>query len=445
MTEKSEAASNDEEISTTENNGSDRNKTSKHWLSRIFNVAAPMAAGLGVGLAIKSCVVASLCTVGAPAMVTAVVASASAGLLTGLLKEGWKYNSEQKEDPTAKFFTKKRLSRLFTSMAIAGVAGSFSFVFADEIKDAAGFVYDKVGGLFGGAALAPLESSVVETPLQEDTGPSESVVLEEAAEIPVIPVQIVESDIYAVEKGDNLWTIVKEHYGLTNDADIQRYTDGVAAGNNLTSGTAASHLALDDQITLMPAEILENHNQLALDWTALDAETKGNLSQNTVSSHVPIKPAVLVVSDVNEAVSFPTEGVEEIQEIEPVVIQALEPVKPILKDVGLIQSLERPESVTSDFNKTQILDTYTEPMGIWEENTEFADNKALDTPTEPMGIWEDKPELAADINQDNNEGAVCSPVIQGADIGFVCAMDHGNLAIIEGDSIIIQPALFSPR
>lgn len=93
---------------------------------------------------------------------------------------------------------------------------------------------------------------------------------------------------HEVRPGENLWNIVKTHYGLTGNAAIQRMVDAVAVANELAQGTAANNVGIGDQIVLPPRETIEGHTKLALDWRALDAETAARRMASGVRSFAPV-------------------------------------------------------------------------------------------------------------------------------------------------------------
>ncbi|HEU4838768.1 MAG TPA: LysM peptidoglycan-binding domain-containing protein [Micavibrio sp.] len=81
---------------------------------------------------------------------------------------------------------------------------------------------------------------------------------------------------YIVERGDSLWKIAKEYYGLNKPAEIQRTVDYIASVNGLDEGTAANHIKTGQAIQL-PDSPLAPEGTKRLDWEALDAETKKGL------------------------------------------------------------------------------------------------------------------------------------------------------------------------
>jgi LysM repeat protein len=79
---------------------------------------------------------------------------------------------------------------------------------------------------------------------------------------------------YTVERGDNLWKITREHYGLTDNAAIMRAVEHVANANELTGGTDANHIDIGQVLHLPAATSLSGDPATALNWAALDHETK---------------------------------------------------------------------------------------------------------------------------------------------------------------------------
>lgn len=81
---------------------------------------------------------------------------------------------------------------------------------------------------------------------------------------------------YTVERGDNLWNIAREQYGLTKPRDIQRAVDYIAQLNNMGTGTNANRLSIGQELQL-PTSPTPPAQTPSLNWQALDAETRGNL------------------------------------------------------------------------------------------------------------------------------------------------------------------------
>jgi len=97
---------------------------------------------------------------------------------------------------------------------------------------------------------------------------------QEAARIAALPKP------HTVANGENLWNIVKAHYNLSSNADIQRYVDGVALANDLGNGTAANNIAPGKVLQLPNADTLKDHVKLGLNWKALDAQTAARLAMH---------------------------------------------------------------------------------------------------------------------------------------------------------------------
>jgi len=93
----------------------------------------------------------------------------------------------------------------------------------------------------------------------------------------VLPFEVVET--HTVSRGDNLWNIVKDHYGLTSNADIRQYVDDVAQANGM-SGTEANNIDIGDDIMLPAASTLGINTELAMDWRGMDAETAARMQDS---------------------------------------------------------------------------------------------------------------------------------------------------------------------
>lgn len=81
---------------------------------------------------------------------------------------------------------------------------------------------------------------------------------------------------YTVERGDNLWNIAREQYGLTKPRDIQRAVDYIAQLNNMGEGTNANRISIGQELQL-PTSPTPPAQTPSLDWQALDADTRGTL------------------------------------------------------------------------------------------------------------------------------------------------------------------------
>lgn len=78
---------------------------------------------------------------------------------------------------------------------------------------------------------------------------------------------------YEVKKGDSLWKIAKEHYGLTDNKAIQDAVDKIAFASGKGQGTDANRIHPGETLRL-PDSPVKGENDSTLDWKALDAETK---------------------------------------------------------------------------------------------------------------------------------------------------------------------------
>lgn len=129
------------------------------------------------------------------------------------------------------------------------------------------------------ARLAQEEATRIAGQLAAENAPepetAPEVVTPQAPVAEVVPAEVAPpaAALYEVKNGDNLWNIVRDHYGLKGNAAIQRFVDAVAVANDLGQGTAANNIGLGDQITLPPREAIQGYTALALDWKALDAQT----------------------------------------------------------------------------------------------------------------------------------------------------------------------------
>jgi hypothetical protein len=101
-----------------------------------------------------------------------------------------------------------------------------------------------------------------------------------------IPFEVVE--IHTVSRGENLWNIVKDHYGLTSNQEIRQYVDAVAQANEMTS-TMANNVDIGNEVLLPAASTLGHNTELALDWRAMDAETAARL-QETFQTNASFSP-----------------------------------------------------------------------------------------------------------------------------------------------------------
>ena len=77
---------------------------------------------------------------------------------------------------------------------------------------------------------------------------------------------------YTVRRGDNLWNIAREQYGLKNYKDIMQAVEHIAARNNLEQGTQANRINPGQELRLPTADEIRNPVQKGLDWAALDSD-----------------------------------------------------------------------------------------------------------------------------------------------------------------------------
>lgn len=76
---------------------------------------------------------------------------------------------------------------------------------------------------------------------------------------------------YEVQRGDSLWKIAKEHWGLESDAEITKAVESIARENGLAQGTDANHIDIGQVLKLPDNPFKQGEN---LDWAALDQDTK---------------------------------------------------------------------------------------------------------------------------------------------------------------------------
>lgn len=123
------------------------------------------------------------------------------------------------------------------------------------------------------AEAEPDHTPEPEIPAEEDVVAEAAPALEEAAPPP-------DHTEYEVARGDNLWKIAKEHYGLTDNKDIQAAVDKIAFENDMGEGTNANRIQ-PGQILRLPDDPVKGPNDPSLDWRALDAEVKaGQIFRN---------------------------------------------------------------------------------------------------------------------------------------------------------------------
>jgi LysM repeat protein len=101
---------------------------------------------------------------------------------------------------------------------------------------------------------------------------------------------------YDVKKGDSLWKIAKEHYGLTDDKAIQDAVDKIAFTNGKGQGTDANRIHPGETLRI-PDSPVKGENDSTLNWKALDAEVKagtvfrqhfGNAAHAVTPENVPV-------------------------------------------------------------------------------------------------------------------------------------------------------------
>jgi nucleoid-associated protein YgaU len=91
-----------------------------------------------------------------------------------------------------------------------------------------------------------------------------------------------EAEPYIVQSGDNLWKIAQSEYGLTSYKDIMRTVEHIAHKNGLENGVDANHIKPGDPLVMPTAEDIAGPAPTAepakpaLDWEALDADTRRN-------------------------------------------------------------------------------------------------------------------------------------------------------------------------
>ena len=83
------------------------------------------------------------------------------------------------------------------------------------------------------------------------------------------------SSEYIVERGDTLWKLAREYYGLKKPAEIQRTVDYLASVNGMGEGTAANHLKIGQSLRLPDSPVVPEDTK-HLNWEAIDTETKKN-------------------------------------------------------------------------------------------------------------------------------------------------------------------------
>ncbi len=80
---------------------------------------------------------------------------------------------------------------------------------------------------------------------------------------------------YTVARGDNLWKIAQEFYGLEKNADIQKAVETIARANGLSEGANANHIDIGQVLKLPDSPTSEGPD---LDWAALDRDSRTGIS-----------------------------------------------------------------------------------------------------------------------------------------------------------------------
>ncbi len=123
--------------------------------------------------------------------------------------------------------------------------------------------------------------------------PSDRRTKDDAVEIAPVKTEAQKPDDFTnrtIEKGDSLWKIAKEFYGLENPKDVMRAVDHIARLNGMGDGTKANHLSIG-QVIKLPDSPAAPQGTPQLDWAALDMETKSGLSgkfANAVANKVDV-------------------------------------------------------------------------------------------------------------------------------------------------------------
>lgn len=114
--------------------------------------------------------------------------------------------------------------------------------------------------------------------------------IEEAHAVTATPSPVVPSaevTEYEVKRGDNLWNIAEDHYGLKSAKDIQSAVETIAAANNMSDGVQANSLSVG-QVIQLPESPAPVPGQAKLDWAALDGAS---------ASGTPATASAVVSSD----------------------------------------------------------------------------------------------------------------------------------------------------
>lgn len=121
-----------------------------------------------------------------------------------------------------------------------------------------------------------------EEPKQEEPAVAEAPPAEPEEEVTELEPIEVEADApdftnRTIGKGDSLWKIAKEFYGLENPKDVMRAVDHIARLNGMGDGTKANHLSIG-QVIKLPDSPVAPEGTPRLDWAALDKEKRSGLS-----------------------------------------------------------------------------------------------------------------------------------------------------------------------
>lgn len=133
------------------------------FLSRAFYAAISIGTGMSIGFAAKTCATALLCTAGAPATTTAIVAAASAGLLVGTFHAYRGYRREKQIFRDTKFFSRQTLATTMTHAALASAASMVGLHYGDNIKEYVAELSGAAAEYLGFAPEAPLPAPEITT------------------------------------------------------------------------------------------------------------------------------------------------------------------------------------------------------------------------------------------------------------------------------------------
>ena len=137
----------------------------KGFLSRAFYAAISIGSGMSIGFAVKTCATALLCTAGAPAATTALVAAASAGVLVGSFHAYRGYRREKQIFRDTKFLSRQTLATTMTHAALATAGGMFGLYYGDTIKEYVAELSGMAAEYLGYAPENPLPASQMTTDL----------------------------------------------------------------------------------------------------------------------------------------------------------------------------------------------------------------------------------------------------------------------------------------